>query len=170
MNLWPVTVGPPVGIGMSILVEAEWCFMLTGKVVTFDDTRGYGFIAPDEGGDDVFVHANVLGDDKSTFTSGLPVEFEAVEGERGLKALAVRVLKGGSAGAAGPVAVTISGASAVKAAGPGRDIGQHVPAAAFQREVTEMFLERVPSLTGAQITQLRQILSEIAQRRGWVEG
>ena len=38
--------------------------MLTGKVIRFDDVRGYGFIAPDGGGEDVFVHANVLGDDK----------------------------------------------------------------------------------------------------------
>ena len=37
--------------------------MLTGKVVHFDDMRGYGFIAPDKGGEDVFVHANVLADD-----------------------------------------------------------------------------------------------------------
>src|SRR5438309_11734857 len=65
--------------------------MLTGKVVRFDDMRGYGFIAPDKGGEDVFMHANALVDDKLLFVPGLPVEFEATEGDRGLKAYAVHV-------------------------------------------------------------------------------
>jgi cold shock protein len=65
--------------------------MLTGRVVRFDEMRGYGFIAPDKGGEDVFVHANVLGDDKYIFCAGLPVEFEVTEGERGLKAHSVRI-------------------------------------------------------------------------------
>jgi CspA family cold shock protein len=66
--------------------------MLTGKVVRFDEVRGYGFIAPDGGGEDVFVHANVLGDDKYVFGPGIRVEFEATDGDRGPKAYAVNLL------------------------------------------------------------------------------
>jgi cold shock protein len=66
--------------------------MLTGKVIRFDEVRGYGFIAPDGGGEDIFVHANVLGDDKYVFGPGLRVEFEATDGDRGPKAYAVHLL------------------------------------------------------------------------------
>jgi cold shock protein len=66
--------------------------MLTGKVIRFDEVRGYGFIAPDGGGEDVFVHANVLGDDKYVFGPGLRVEFEATDGDRGPKAHTVYLL------------------------------------------------------------------------------
>ncbi len=65
--------------------------MLTGKVVRFDEVRGYGFIAPDDGSDDVFVHANMLDGDKWALTPGVPVEYDAVETERGPKAVLVRV-------------------------------------------------------------------------------
>lgn len=67
--------------------------MLTGKVVQFDDVRGYGFIAPDKGGEDVFVHVNVLGDDRYIFGPGLPVEFEEANSDRGPKAISVRIIE-----------------------------------------------------------------------------
>ncbi len=77
--------------------------MLTGKVIRFDEVRGYGFIAPDGGGEDVFVHANVLGDDKYMFGPGLRVEFESTDGDRGPKAYAVHLLPDrGPAPAAAP--------------------------------------------------------------------
>ncbi|WP_345034392.1 cold shock domain-containing protein [Kutzneria kofuensis] len=41
--------------------------MATGRVLRFDDVRGFGFIAPDSGSEDVFVHANDLSEDKSVF-------------------------------------------------------------------------------------------------------
>lgn len=64
--------------------------MLTGKVVQFDDVRGYGFIAPEKGGDDVFFHVNVLGDDRYVCGPGLPVEFESTDSDRGPKAISVQ--------------------------------------------------------------------------------
>ncbi|GAB3888890.1 hypothetical protein GCM10029964_057330 [Kibdelosporangium lantanae] len=69
--------------------------MVSGKVLRFDDVRGYGFIAPDDGGEDVFMHANDLRDEKFLFTPGTTVEFDVVEGDRGLKASSVRVVERG---------------------------------------------------------------------------
>jgi cold shock CspA family protein len=154
--------------------------MLTGKVVHFDDMRGYGFIAPDKGGEDVFVHANVLADDKLLFVPGLPVEFEVTEGDRGLKAYAVHVLRDRMETAAPapklipmPVAPAIPAPAAIREAGSDRaddeeDLCDVLTAPAFRQELMELLLESAPSLTAAQIKQLLQSLIEFGTRHGWV--
>jgi cold shock CspA family protein len=68
--------------------------MVTGRVVRFDSVRGFGFIAPDHGGDDVFLHVNDLLVPEHYVRSGLSVQFEVEEGGRGLKASAVRLAEG----------------------------------------------------------------------------
>ncbi|MEE3921076.1 cold shock domain-containing protein [Micromonospora sp. BRA006-A] len=139
--------------------------MLTGKVVRFDEVRGYGFIAPDDGSDDVFVHANMLDGDKWALTPGVPVEYDAVETERGPKAVLVRV--SGVAPGADRVPTAGAGLSAragiTVGGGRSRDSGQATGGAeddeglcdvlserAFSAETTEA-LTSVPDLTGAQI-------------------
>src|SRR4051794_14003130 len=74
--------------------------MEQGIVVRFDDAKGYGFIAPDDGGDDVFVHANELSGRGTSVACGTRVEFGVLDGGRGLKAYDVRVLEGPATGAA----------------------------------------------------------------------
>ena len=58
--------------------------MSTGTVKWFNPTKGYGFITPDDGGDDVFVHTSEI---KTTSYAGLEdgqkVEFELGEGKKG---------------------------------------------------------------------------------------
>jgi CspA family cold shock protein len=61
--------------------------MPTGTVKWFDDRKGYGFIEPDGGGEDVFVHfAAVQGEGYKTLEEGQLVQFEIVKGEKGLQA------------------------------------------------------------------------------------
>lgn len=63
--------------------------MTNGTVKFFNDEKGFGFIAPDDGGKDVFVHANGL--NGTTLNEGDKVSFEVEEGRKGLNAVNVTV-------------------------------------------------------------------------------
>ena len=64
--------------------------MATGTVKWFNDAKGYGFIAPEDGSKDVFVHfSNIAGDGFKSLSEGAKVEFEVREGAKGPEALEV---------------------------------------------------------------------------------
>lgn len=67
--------------------------MQTGTVKWFNDAKGFGFIAPEDGGDDVFVHYSAIASQGfRSLQEGQKVSFEVVEGPKGKQASAVTPL------------------------------------------------------------------------------
>ncbi len=65
--------------------------MSTGTVKKFFTERGFGFITPDGGGDDVFVHVSAIGGTGSPeLSEGQHVEFDVEQGPKGPQAKSVR--------------------------------------------------------------------------------
>ena len=68
--------------------------MASGTVKWFNDAKGYGFIANDEGSKDVFVHySQIAGNGFKTLTEGAKVEFDVREGAKGPEATNVTLVE-----------------------------------------------------------------------------
>ena len=66
--------------------------MATGTVKWFSNEKGYGFITPDEGGEDLFVHFSAIaGSGFKTLDEGAKVSFEVTQGQKGLQATDVQI-------------------------------------------------------------------------------
>jgi CspA family cold shock protein len=64
--------------------------LATGTVKFFNDQKGYGFIRPDDGGDDVFVHRSNVDTADQTLMDNQQVEYEIGQGRKGPEARNVR--------------------------------------------------------------------------------
>lgn len=148
-----------------LVVMVEWMERVVskGKIIRFNDTQGYGFIGPDDGGRDVFVHANVLEGNPQQVLPGTVVEYESVEGDRGLKAVSARILEAAPRSAE---RTRPAGGETTEVADGMCDV---LTTAALGDELIGLFLDEVPTLTGAQMTQLRGSLVRLAQRHGWTD-
>lgn len=64
--------------------------MATGKVKWFNDQKGFGFVTPDDGSQDCFVHHSAIkGDGYKTLEENEVVSFEIEQGEKGPRAVNV---------------------------------------------------------------------------------
>ncbi|WP_326555138.1 cold-shock protein [Micromonospora sp. NBC_01813] len=136
-----------------------------GRVVRFDESRGYGFIAPDDGGDDVFVHAGELTQRGIRVATGTRVSFKVIDGGRGPKAYDVEI-----AGDAGPVGAPVSRSVSASGDGGGDDeLCEIFSEPEYLQRITELLLSDAPYLTGAQIVELRGHLLRFSRKCGWVD-
>ena len=151
--------------------------VLQGEVIRFDQVKGYGFVAPKDGGADVFLHVNDLLDDKHLMRPGAVVEFVLESGERGPKASSVHLVS--PARAPSPAGRGLPGAPM---AGPGADLDQAdgdgadqdddlvdvLSPADFRREVTEVLLRIEPSLGSPQVLAVREAMLALGKKYGWI--
>jgi len=161
--------------------------VVQGEVIRFDQVKGYGFISPKNGGEDVFLHVNDLLDEKHLVRPGSIVEFVMENGERGPKASSVHLVTPAPprpATSAPPRPTDLAPtparpadpappaeAVALRSVDPAEDDLVDVLAEGdFRQEVTEVLLRVSPALTGAQILDVRAKLAELAGRYGWIGG
>ncbi|MFC9872851.1 cold shock domain-containing protein [Nocardia salmonicida] len=122
-----------------------------GKLVSFDGSRGFGFIRPDDGGPDVFVHVNDIGLDEDELRQGRLFEFDVTEGDRG------------------PKAINLTGVGQTPAAPKARKSGDQLGPEELRQQITELLLEASPALTAAEIITIRDRFTTFADEHGWLD-
>jgi CspA family cold shock protein len=66
--------------------------MSTGTVKWFSNEKGFGFITPDEGTDDLFVHQSAIVGEGRSLSEGAKVSYEAESGDKGPRAVNVQAI------------------------------------------------------------------------------
>ncbi len=170
--------------------ESEIVVAVSGKVVHFDSNRGFGFLAPVDGGDDVFLHINDISIDENLLRPGAVVEFDVESTDRGSKATNVKVTEEAPAG--DPAAERAHRREDTRGRFGDRDRGDRgdrrdrfdrndrgdrgdrgprrpsrTAGGPLSNEITELLLDSSPDLTARQITAIRSRILDLAAARGW---
>lgn len=150
----------------------------------YDPNRGFGFLAPDSGGADVFLHINDIDIDENSLKPGAKVSFDVEETDRGTKAINVSVTEAAPAddaaaarahrrdghehGSSGAGGRAHGGADRDRSRRPRGGQAGSLDSSAFTEELTELLLDSADDLTAAQIIAIRQRVTDFAVARGWV--
>jgi CspA family cold shock protein len=79
-------------ISRSVVLTQRKIKMATGKVKWFNETKGFGFITPDNGGEDLFAHySQIMSGGFKTLQEGQEVRFEVTMGMKGKQASNIQV-------------------------------------------------------------------------------
>lgn len=154
-----------------------------GRVLQFDQARGYGFVAAGDGGEDVFLHASVFDGDPDELAPGVKVEFKIMAGDRGRKAFAAHLVEDEADSGNEQAAVVRPSPSVMparvipatpqvppqEATADEEQMCDVLSQAELGQEVTELLISSVPTLTGQQILEIRQGVLECARKHGWVD-
>ncbi|MEO9327479.1 cold-shock protein [Gordonia aurantiaca] len=154
---------------------------VSGKVVHYDPNRGFGFLAPEEGGADVFLHINDIDIDEDSLKPGAKVSFDIEETDRGSKAINVEVTEEAPADESSGRGFRRDdhrrddhrrddhqGRGHRHEDRGGRRSRGSLDAGAFTEELTELLLDADDDLTARQIVAIRQRITDFAIGRGWV--
>lgn len=84
--VYPYWIGVDSSLTVRVLTKVG-DIRVRGRVKWFNDQKGYGFIAKEDGSGDVFVHfSSIHGDGFKTLAEGDTVEFEVIDSDKGPKA------------------------------------------------------------------------------------
>jgi cold shock protein len=121
--------------------------VVRGTMIRFNADKGYGFVAVDGLDEDVFLHVNDVDVDESELGVGAVIELELDESDRGVRATRASL---------------IEAAPRPGAANAGSSADQ------LRSELTELLVTGVPSLTGAQVIEVRSAVTALARAHGWL--
>jgi cold shock CspA family protein len=146
-------------------------------MLQFDQARGYGFVAAEDGGEDVFLHASVFDGDPDELVPGMRVEFQVMAGDRGRKAFGAHLIANEPYPEDEPLppprptlsAPLAQALPAPRVAPDEEQMCEVLSQAEFGQELTELLLNYTPTLTGQQIIEVRQSVLEFAKKNGWVD-
>ncbi|MEU7433865.1 cold shock domain-containing protein [Streptomyces sioyaensis] len=143
---------------------------MVGKVLRFDEVRGYGFIRPKEGGEDVFMHANDLLEEKYLYQAGSEVEFSMEQGDKGLKASEIRLIRYPSPDHRNDRVPVSFPEPSVQAADveESEEQVELLSVEEFRADLTEVLLDTAGSLTVDQLREVRSCVIDLVRKRGWV--
>jgi len=139
-----------------------------GVILRFDDVRGYGFIEPADGTEDVFVHANDFGENRRLVRAGLRVRYEVTQSHRGPKVATVSLL------APPPEQERVPSpacpAMAVMPQPDDEEVCDVLSAESLGSAIIGLLIEHVPTLSGGEIGAIRRHMTDLARSHGWVDG